>query len=86
MIRNIIDKRERPYRWKRVNAIIEPTWHDNCCQDSDQAEETDPHAVVYEQREGVSLAEVVTWANARPYAVTLYLWDEGRGTTLRKAS
>jgi len=78
--RNIIDRRERHYRWKRVNAIIEPTSHDNCCQDSDQAEE-DPDAAVYEQREGISLAKAVGWADAKPYRVTLYLYDEGCGTT-----
>ena len=81
MIWNIIDRRERRYRWKRVNAIIEPTWHCNSCRDSDQAEE-DPDARVYEQREGISLAEEVEWANAKPYPVTLFLYDEGRGTTL----
>jgi hypothetical protein len=37
MIANIIDKRERKYRWKRVQAIIEAVWHDNACKDSDQA-------------------------------------------------
>jgi hypothetical protein len=79
MIWNIIDKRERRYRWKRINAIIEPTWHDNSCHDSDQAEE-DLDAGVYEQREGISLAEAVEWANAKPYPVTLFLYDEGRGT------
>src|SRR5260370_27487839 len=79
MIWNIIDRRERRYRWKRVNAIIEPTSHDNCCQDSDQAEE-DPDAAIYEQREGISLAKAVEWADAKPYRVTLYLYDEGSGT------
>jgi hypothetical protein len=80
MIWNIVDRRERCYRWKRVNAIIEPTSHDNCCQDSDQAEE-DPDAAVYEQREGISLTKAVAWADAKPYRVTLYLYDEGCGTT-----
>jgi hypothetical protein len=79
MIWNIIDNRERRYRWKRLNASIEPTWADNSCRDSDQAEADDPGAVVYEKREAISLAEAITWANAKPYAVTLYLYDEGRG-------
>jgi hypothetical protein len=80
MICNIIDNRERRYRWKRINAIIEPTWHCNSCRDSDQAEE-DPDARVYEQCENISLTEAVEWANAKPYPVTLFLYDEGRGTT-----
>jgi hypothetical protein len=80
MIWNIIDKRERHYRWKRINAIIEPTWQDNSCKDSDQAEK-DPDADVYDEREGVSLTEAIEWANAKPYPVTLFLYDEGRGIT-----
>jgi hypothetical protein len=78
MIRNIIDSRKSRYRWVRINAIIEPTWHDNDCKDSDQAEKDDD-AAIYEQRLGVSLAEAVEWANAKPYPVTLFLYDEGSG-------
>jgi hypothetical protein len=80
MIWNIIDNRERRYRWKRINAIIEPTWHCNSCRDSDQAEE-DPDARVYEQREDISLAEAVKWANGKSYPITLFLYDEGCGFT-----
>ena len=36
--------------------------------------------MAYEEREGISLADAITWANSRPYPVTLYLYDEGRGT------
>jgi hypothetical protein len=79
MIWNIIDRPERQYRWKRINAIIEPTSHDNSCRDNDQAEE-DHDARIYERREGISLAEAVAWASAKPYAVTLFLYDEGRGS------
>jgi hypothetical protein len=79
MIWNIVDNRERRHRWKRINAIIEPTWHDNSCQDSDQADE-DAEAAVYEQREGISLEEAVAWATAKPYGVTLFIYDEGCGT------
>jgi hypothetical protein len=78
MIWNIIDGRVRRYRWKRINAIIEPTWHDNSCKDSDEAEE-DSDADVYEQREGISLAEAIEWANTKPYPVTLFLYDDRRG-------
>ena len=42
MIWNIIDCRTRPYRWKRVNAIIESIEHDNICADADQAPEGEP--------------------------------------------
>jgi hypothetical protein len=81
MIWNIIDNRKRRYRWKRINAIIEPTSHDNSCRDSDHAEE-DPDPKMYEQRECISLAGAVEWANSKPYAVTLFLYDEECGTNL----
>ncbi len=79
MLCNIVDHRDRRYRWKRVNAIIEPIFYDNSCADSDQAEQ-DPQAAVYEQREGISLGEAVAWASAKPYAATLFLYDESCGT------
>ena len=78
MICNIIDSRNRPYRWKKVNAIIEATWHDNSCQDSDLAEAGEDD-VVYEQRTGISVSEAVAWATAEASLVTLYLYDEGAG-------
>ena len=78
MIWNIIDHRERPYRWRRINAIVEATCHDNSCTDSDQAEEG-PEDIVYDQREGISLEGAIAWASSLPGGVTLYLYDEGRG-------
>jgi hypothetical protein len=39
MIENIKDSRKRPHHWKRINAIVEPTWHDNeNWPDRDQSE------------------------------------------------
>lgn len=82
MICNIIDNRERKYRWKRINAIIEATWHDNSCQDTDIADGVAADVeVTYEQREGTSLSEAIAWASAQQCPVTLYLYDEGKGTT-----
>ena len=79
MILNIVDRRKHAYRWKKVNAIIEPTWHDNSIANSDQAEvrHEDPE---YEQREGVSVVDAVQWASALSFGVTLYLYDFGDGT------
>lgn len=86
MICNIIDSRHRPYRWKRLNAIIEATEHDDNVPDSDRAPDFEDGTdfVVYDQREGVSLAEALAWANGQKCPVTLYLYDEGDGTTVRK--
>lgn len=80
MICNVIDNRTRPYRWRRINAIIEATAHDNSCADSDQQPPGDED-VTYEQREGISLTEAVNWAMSARSPVTLYLHDEGAGTT-----
>ncbi|HYD12387.1 MAG TPA: hypothetical protein VEC11_06040 [Allosphingosinicella sp.] len=81
MIWNIIDRRQRPYRWKCVNTIIEAVEHDNACADSDQAPSVDPMLRVdYEERNGLSIQEAVAWANAQGSPVTLYLYDEGVGT------
>jgi hypothetical protein len=80
MIYNIRDSRKQPYRWKRINAIVEPTRHDNEKRDSDQAEKG-PDDLIYDQREGISLAEAIAWAQNLPEHVTLFLYDAGAGTT-----
>lgn len=76
MIVNIIDRREKPYRWLQVNAIVEATWHDNAVPDSDQAEVRHEDSD-YEEREGVSVAEAVQWASALGSRVTLHLYRSG---------
>jgi hypothetical protein len=79
VIFNIIDKRKRRYRWKKITAIVEPTYHDNSVQDSDQTEVPEPGFSDYAQREEISLADAVIWANDLPYEATLYLHDLGDG-------
>jgi len=82
MIWNIIDKRTRPYRWAKINAIIEATWHDNSVADTDIAPEVRlEDEVIYEQREVISLQDAIHWANNQTCPVTLYLYDLGKGTT-----
>ena len=79
MILNIIDRRKRRYRWKKITAIVEPTYHDNSVQDSDQTGVPKPGFSDYDQREEISLADAVIWANSLPYDTTLYLYDLGDG-------
>ena len=82
MILNIIDHRTRPYRWKRVNAIIEATEHDNSCIDADQAEETPPLVIIdHDRRDDVSVREAIQWANQARCPVTLYIYDATDRTT-----
>ncbi|WP_067736759.1 hypothetical protein [Novosphingobium naphthalenivorans] len=83
MIWNIIDRRTRPFRWKRINAIIEAVEHDNSVADADQAPKAEPSTVIdYDQREGITVQEAVNWASQQRCPVTLYLYDDGRGTTV----
>lgn len=79
MIWNVIDKRERRYRWQLVTAIVEPTWHDNSCADSDQAERT-TNEIEYDEREATSIVDAIQWAHDLPFPVTLYIYELGRGT------
>lgn len=76
MLQNIIDRRRRPYRWRQVDVIAEPTWHDNACPDADPAEQIDQDPG-YASRKGISLSEAVEWAIAMPVPMTLYLHDAG---------
>jgi hypothetical protein len=78
MIWNVIDHRKSPYRWKRINAIIEATSHDNGVRDSDEVPPRDDD-VVCDQRVGISLSEAIHWANSQSQPVTLFLYDQGQG-------
>lgn len=78
MICNIHDRRSRPFRWRRVKAILEATAHDNGCADSDPVPPSD-FDVTYMERDGISIPDAVAWAEAQSSAVTLYLYDEGAG-------
>jgi len=74
MINNIIDDRTKKYRWKSVFAIVAPTWHGNGCQNSDQ---TFPgkNSITYDDRDGVSVTDAVSWAHSFGFPVTLHLQD-----------
>lgn len=79
MILNIVDRRTNPYLWKKVDAVIEPTWHDNVIKKTvtDVAEKTPENWIGVEEKESISLADAITWASAHHDGVTLYLYDDG---------
>jgi hypothetical protein len=79
MIANIIDQRKRRHRWKHITAIIEPTYHDNSVDDSDETEVPGPDFVPYDERPDISVADAIAWALSLPFAETLYLYDLGDG-------
>ena len=72
---NIIDERTRPYRFNAVNAVVEPTRHDNCCADADHAGASEGDEFIISERYNIPLAEAVQWANHFKPMVTLYLSD-----------
>ena len=78
MITNIVDRRKRPHRWKRINAIIEATWHNQDQPDSDKAKRpSDDDYVTIEERPYTSLSDAIAWAHGLPCEVTLFLYDVG---------
>ena len=79
MITNVIDKRNKPYRWKTVNAVIENTWQDNSCADSDQTSKTSEFQVPYDEKQNISVAQAMTWGMSQKADVTLYIYDKGDG-------
>lgn len=80
---NIVDNRKNKYQYRRINAIVEATWHDNSCEGADLAP-NDSAAPDFRERENISVAEALAWANEMPGDVTLFLWSEGDGTTIAK--
>ncbi len=52
MIWNIIDNRKHKYRWLKITAIVEPTWHDNRCHNSDRAPKCENEGIGYDDARG----------------------------------
>lgn len=75
MIANIIDNRKRRYRWKKINAIIEPTYHDIDIDDADEIDDPGLDAPVYDRRIAISVADAIAWATEIDCPVTLFLHD-----------
>lgn len=75
MIWNIIDSRKNPHKWKKIDAVVESTAHDNSCEGADIFDEEDDYPVQYEQYFDVPLRDAVLWAEALRGKVTLYIYD-----------
>lgn len=81
MLANIIDNRKRKYRFKKVNVVIEATWHDNSCKDSDHVRKprNGKDGPDYDQMEHVTIAEGIMRADKYKNPVTLSLYDHDSG-------
>lgn len=77
MIGNIIDRRKRQYRWALVTVILEPTWHDNNCDDADKTPKGENEGIGYKEYPKTSITEAITAAHALSYLVTMYIYDLG---------
>ena len=87
MIGNIVDRRKRRRRFKVVNAIIEPTRHDNSVKGGDRAPRNtkmDKRWIGYDEREKISVNDAIRWAWSHADFVTLYLYDKGDGISSRR--
>ena len=78
MIVNVIDLRERPYRWSSVIAVVESASKDNVVEDADKVKPAVGIEIDYAERAGISLRDAVLWADRMEGMVTLYLYDQDR--------
>ena len=86
MIYNVIDRRKHKFRWKQVDVALEPTHHDNSCDNADIAPKGDGEGIGYDDLVHVSLPEAIKWASETPYPATLYVYDAGALTRHQRLS
>ena len=76
MIENIIDHRQQKYSVTPIDAVIEPSAHDNGIPGATQFPQEDPSITTYyEDRRKLSVKEAIEWANGFQFPVTLFLYD-----------
>ncbi|MEM7753513.1 MAG: hypothetical protein AAF230_08880 [Pseudomonadota bacterium] len=78
MLMNVIDLREKPYRWKTVVAVLESAAKNNTAQDADPVETMEGVEIDYAERDGLTVREAILWAEQLQGKVTLYLYDQDR--------
>ena len=81
MLMNVIDLREKPYRWKTVVAVVESAAKNNAAEDADLVEEAGGIEIDYAEREDLTVRDAVLWAEQLQGKVTLYLYDQDRACT-----
>ncbi len=75
MLMNVIDLRERQYRWRNVLAVLESAFKNNEAEDADQVTGDIGALIDYAERSDISVRDAVQWAEAAGGPVTLYLYD-----------
>ena len=76
MLVNVLDLREKPYRWSDVLAVAQNAAEDNVAEDGDKIpDQEDDVQIDYAEREGVSVREAILWAERLEGLVTLHIYD-----------
>lgn len=75
MIVNVIDLREKLYRWKSILAVVESAAKNNEAEEADPVDISIGVEIDYAEREGVSVRDAFLWAENLQGKVTLYLHD-----------
>ena len=76
MLVNVIDLREREYRWSRVMAVLESATKNNEAEEADQVKPGLGIEIDYAERTGLSVREAMLWAEKTDGPLTLYLYDD----------
>jgi hypothetical protein len=82
MIWNIVDHRKRKFRWREINAVIEDIRNDHNVADTDDFDDENDLAPVYDARRNILLHDAIHWTEKQEGKVTLYLYDQGAGIRL----
>lgn len=75
MIVNVIDLREKLYRWKSVLAVVESAEKNNEAANADRVDVSVGVVIDYAEREGISVRDAFLWAENLQGKVTLYIHD-----------
>ncbi len=78
MLVNLIDLRERTYRWSTILAVLESAAKNNEAVDADQVEADFGVLIDYAERQDISVRDAILWAEQAGGPVTLYLYDRDR--------
>ena len=76
MLVNVLDLRERSYRWKSVLAVLESAAKNNEAEDADHVRDDLGVVIDYAERRGISVRDALLWAEKMTGPVTLYIYDE----------
>ena len=78
MLINVMDLRERPYRWSKVLAVVQSAAEDARAEDADPVPDAGDIQIDYAEREGISVREAFLWAERLEGMVTLQIYDIDR--------